>query len=186
MGWDAALVVTAAPLDFAVTESDADLTPDSGFCALALAVLPYTSRALLVIFMIRLMSWYDARNTIGFAPTSMLVNCWEIVERLSKENVKSILSKNRAESAILFMRVSDIPRSSMVKARIPCTKNQYILGQKDEWRCEFTCWERSSCLTYNRIARESTLVSSSRMLTTTSCRSNRNPIPPPCSGVSDA
>ena len=121
MGWDVVLVANAGPLDFAVTESGVDLAPDSGFCALALAVLPYISRALLVIFMIRLMSWYDARNTIGFAQISMLVNCWEVVERLSKENVKSMLSKNRAESAILFMCVSDIPRSSMVKARIPCT-----------------------------------------------------------------
>lgn len=111
-----------AVFDFAVANSAAGLEPDSGFCALVLAVFPYISRALLVMFMIKLMSWYDARNTIGFAPTSMLVNCWEVVERLSKENVRSTSSKNRAESAILLMRVSDIPRSSTVKARMPCTQ----------------------------------------------------------------
>lgn len=52
----------------------------------------------------------------------MLVNCCEVVERLSKENVRSMSSKNRAESAILLICVSDIPRSSTVKARMPCTQ----------------------------------------------------------------
>lgn len=49
----------------------------------------------------------------------MLVSCCEVVERLSRENVKSTLSKNRAESAMLLMHASDIPRSSTVRARMP-------------------------------------------------------------------
>lgn len=122
MGWEVALVVTANPLDLATVVSTIDLAPDSGFCALAFAVFPYISRALLVMFMIRLMSWNDARNVIGFAPTSILVSCCEVVERLSKEKVKSTLSRNRAESAMLLMCASDIPRSPMVKARMPYTR----------------------------------------------------------------
>lgn len=70
-----ALEVTASPLVFAVAESAVKFAPDSGFCALALVVFPYTARALLTMFMMRLISWYDARNTIGFAPTSIPVNC---------------------------------------------------------------------------------------------------------------
>ena len=162
------------------------MVPNPDFCALALVVLPYTPRALLVIFIIKLMSWNDARNMMGFAPTSMLVNCCEVVERLSKENVKSTLSKNRAESAMLLMRVNDIPRSSIVKARMPYTRRVSHPEAKRQVTREITCWERRSCLTHNLIARESTLVSSSRTLTTTSCMSNRNPIPPSCPGAPDS
>jgi hypothetical protein len=122
IGSRVAVGVMAGSLDPATVVSAVDLTLESGLCALKFAVFPYISRALFVMFIIRLMSWYDARNMIGFAPTSMLVNCCEAVERLSREKVKSTLSKNRAESATLFMRVSDVPRSSMVKARIPCTQ----------------------------------------------------------------
>ena len=132
-------MITVGPLDLAVVLSVVDLAPNPGFCALALAVLPYTPRALLVIFIIRLISWNDARNMIGFAPTSILVSCCEVVERLSRENVKSTLSKNRAESATLFMRVNDIPRSSIVKARIPCVRKIGHLNVKGRVGFKITC-----------------------------------------------
>ena len=56
IGWEVAFVVTMSPPDFPAVEPITDLALGSGFCALALAVLPYTSRALLVMFMMRLMS----------------------------------------------------------------------------------------------------------------------------------
>jgi len=56
IGWEAAFVAVVSVLDFVVVSSALGLEPDSGFCALALAVFPYISRALLVMFMIKFMS----------------------------------------------------------------------------------------------------------------------------------
>ena len=56
IGWELALVVTGGPLDLAVVASIVHSASGSGFWALALTVLPYISRALLVMFIIRLIS----------------------------------------------------------------------------------------------------------------------------------
>lgn len=83
-----------------------------------------SSTALLTIVEIKVMSRYEARNTIGLVLSSMLVISCDDVERLSSENVKSNSSRNRTVSVGLPICIKDIPSCLMVRAMIPFSKRQ--------------------------------------------------------------
>lgn len=96
--------------------------------------------AFVTIAMMRLMSRWDARKTIGVEPISMLVICCAADWRLSSESVMSTSSKNRTLSSRLPIWVRDMPRRVMVKAIIPCDNfsseiytptSAYLLGHED-------------------------------------------------------
>lgn len=76
--------------------------------------------AFVTIAMMRLMSRWDARKTIGVEEIPMLVICCAAVWRLSSESVMSTSSKNRTLSSRFPICVSDMPRRVIVKATIPC------------------------------------------------------------------
>jgi len=96
--------------------------------------------AFATIAIMRLMSRWDARKTIGVEAISMLVICCAADWRLSSESVMSTSSKNRTLSSRLPICVSDMPRRVMVKATIPCDGfsseiytpvSAYLLGHED-------------------------------------------------------